>query len=64
MLLARLVDPFDAFPHADGTEFKAHLRRPHGHRQGATPPDFTVLGKNVNVVAGGRFVEPLSVELR
>ena len=48
VLLAQLVDPFDAYSHpTGGTELRARLRRPHVRRKGATPPDFDVVGKNV-----------------
>lgn len=54
-LLAELVEPFEAFAHAEGTQFRARLRRP-GARE-MTPSDFTVAarkpGKFVgNLVAG------------
>jgi len=54
MLLAQLVDPFDAYPHpTGGTEFRAKLRRPLARRLGGPPPDFDVIRPNVvNVVAG------------
>jgi len=55
-LLAELVDPFEAYPHADGTEFRATVRR-LGTRH-TTPPNFTIPRRSCqigNLVAGARF---------
>jgi hypothetical protein len=65
-LLTELVDPFEAFPHEDDMEFRAKLRR-LGTRH-TTPPNFMIPRRSRqivgNLVAGGRFVEPLNVDLR
>jgi hypothetical protein len=47
-LLAELVDPFEAFPHDEGTEFKAKIRR-LGARM-TTPRDFLVLRRPRQIV--------------
>jgi hypothetical protein len=47
-LLAELVDPFEAFPHADGTEFRATVRR-LGTRH-TTPPNFMIPRRSRQIV--------------
>jgi hypothetical protein len=57
-LLAELVEPFEAFEHPEGTEFRAKLRRP-GVPNETTPEDFIVPSRSSkfvgNLLAGARF---------
>jgi hypothetical protein len=57
-LLSELVEPFEAFPRADGMEFRAKLRS-HTTRKETTPRDFVVPRRSSkfvgNLVAGAGF---------
>jgi hypothetical protein len=56
-LLAELVDPFEAFPRVDGTEFRATVRGLGTWH--TTPPNFMIPRRSRqivgNLVAGGGF---------
>jgi site-specific DNA recombinase len=64
-LLAELVEPFDAFVHAEGTEFRAKLRIPTARKE-LTPGGFVVPTRSSkfvgNLVAGAGF-EPATFGL-
>ncbi len=64
-LLAQLVEPFEAFEHPAGTEFRAKVRRP-GARGEMTPRDFVIERRSSkfvgNLVAGVGF-EPTTFGL-
>ena len=64
-LLAELVEPFEAFAHPEGTEFRAKLRIPTARKE-LTPKDFVVPRRSPkfvgNLVAGVGF-EPTTFGL-